>query len=176
MENVQHEADPFKDSSFIYLRGKCAESSWELGRCWYEILCCFDVKSQKMEQVSKNNHKLVLDGISEPGSVLVLLCTARWSNLPQEGDDLCGRLRMSRWNKESFVFVRDHKFVVEGRRRDVVFDQGVRWGLQHLRIKLGSVCSICRCFSDILGRQTFAGIWSETQLPSRLWAFLSQRT
>lgn len=33
----------------------------------------FEVKSQKMEQVSENNRKLMLDGISEAGSVSLRL-------------------------------------------------------------------------------------------------------
>lgn len=66
--NPEH---PLKVSSFIYWI-KCPEYDWETGRCGRGEVMVFEIKSQKME-VSENNRKLMLDGISEAGSVSFLL-------------------------------------------------------------------------------------------------------
>lgn len=54
-----------------------------------------------MQQMSRTNHKLLLDGIPEPGSAWIRLglalpqsgCTSRRFRSPREGGELCGGAR-----------------------------------------------------------------------------------
>lgn len=80
---------------FIYWI-KCPEYYWERRRYWGGKKLCFlrlnHRKWNKCQKVTTNWFCLIL-ALPRSG------CTACWAHLPQEHDELYGRLRISRWER-----------------------------------------------------------------------------
>lgn len=76
--------------------------------------------------------------------------------------------------QKSFIFVRAHpEILLEDLKRDVIFDQVVRWGLQRFRNDDGFSLVAADDFRMFGARQMVDGVWAEWKDRTRVLSVLS---